>query len=120
MKKYELTKESTIVNGVKLFRIKKLSNGELGGFVEKEKNLSQLGNAWVFGDARVYGKLKLLAGYFFGKRYRKEEIRYVQVDDDYELIYKGEAMFGKEELKSLSGKTVKVEVDGETYEATIK
>ena len=59
MKKYQLTKESTIVNGVKLFRIKKLSNGELGGFVEKEKNLSQLGNAWVFDDARVYGDARV-------------------------------------------------------------
>ena len=29
--------------------------GELGGYVEKEENVSQDGNAWVSGDARVYG-----------------------------------------------------------------
>jgi hypothetical protein len=66
-------------------------------------------NAWVYGDARVYGdawvsdnawvsgKLKLLAGYFFGIRYQKEEIKYIDLDDDYELIYKGDAKFGEDE-----------------------
>jgi hypothetical protein len=58
-KKYELTKER--VFGKNLFRIKALidfnfvKKGELGGFIEKEGNLSQDGNAWVFGDARVSG-----------------------------------------------------------------
>jgi hypothetical protein len=42
----------------------------------------------------VYGKLKLLAGYFFGRRDNKEEIKYVTVDENTELIYKGEAKFG--------------------------
>lgn len=29
--------------------------GELGGYVEKEENVSQDGNAWVYGNARVSG-----------------------------------------------------------------
>ena len=29
--------------------------GDLGGWIEKEENLSQEGDAWVCGDARVYG-----------------------------------------------------------------
>lgn len=67
-RKYELTSEY-IVNsrGVKLFRIKALVSfstikaGELGGFIEKESNLSHLndawvsGKAWVFDNVRVYG-----------------------------------------------------------------
>ena len=61
MKKFELTAESKIFAGKKLFRIKALisfgnvEEGELGGFVEKEENLDQSGDAWVFGNARVFG-----------------------------------------------------------------
>ena len=62
MKKFELTTEFiTNAFGKKLFRIKALVEfgdvkaGELGGYVEKEENVSQDGNAWVYGDARVSG-----------------------------------------------------------------
>ena len=62
MKKFELTSESIVnIFGKKLFRIKALvefgnvKEGELGGFVEKEENLSHEGDAWVYGDAEVYG-----------------------------------------------------------------
>ena len=60
-KKYELTKETiTTLGGRKLHRIRALKNfadvkvGDLGGFVEKEKNLSQQGDCWVYDDAKVY------------------------------------------------------------------
>ena len=60
MKKFELTTEFiTSMFGKKLFRIKALIEfgnvkaGELGGFVEKEENLSHDGNAWVRGNAVV-------------------------------------------------------------------
>ena len=62
MKKFELTAEFvTNVFGKKLFRIKALiafsnvKKGELGGFIEKEDNLSHSGDAWVYDNARVYG-----------------------------------------------------------------
>ena len=62
MKKFELTEESkTSIFGKKLFRIKALVSfgnveaGELGGYVEKEENLSQGGDAWVCGNAKVCG-----------------------------------------------------------------
>ena len=61
MKKFELTAEFvTNVFGKKLFRIKALvafgnvEKGELGGFIEKEDNLSHDGDAWVFGNAQVF------------------------------------------------------------------
>lgn len=59
MEKFELTTESIKVNGMKLYRIKSLIDfsdvkaGDLGGYVEKEENLSQVGDAWVSGNARV-------------------------------------------------------------------
>ena len=66
MKKYELTAE-TKVNflGKTLFRIKALVSfgnveaGELGGYIEKEENLSHYGNAWVSGNARVSGNAEV-------------------------------------------------------------
>ena len=65
MKKYELTSESKLWFGRTLFRIKALvsfgdiKTGELGGFVEKEENLEQYGDAWVSGDARVSGNAQV-------------------------------------------------------------
>ena len=66
MKKFELTTEFiTNALGKKLFRIKALVEfgsvkaGELGGYAEKEENISQDGNAWVSGDARVYGNARV-------------------------------------------------------------
>ena len=77
MKKFELTNKTITVAGRTLHRIKALRSfgfvkaGELGGFVEKEENLSHDGlcwvsgnakvfeNAWVFGDAKVYGNAKV-------------------------------------------------------------
>ena len=66
MKKFELTTEFiTNALGKKLFRIKALVEfgsvkaGELGGYAEKEENISQDGNAWVSDDACVYGDAKI-------------------------------------------------------------
>lgn len=61
MKKFELTTESITFLDRTLFRIKALISfgnveaGELGGYIEKEGNLSHEGNAWVYDNARVYG-----------------------------------------------------------------
>lgn len=57
--KYELTSETKVVFGRTLYRIRALVSfgsvlkGEAGGFVEKTENLSQSGNAWVYGNAVV-------------------------------------------------------------------
>lgn len=63
MRKYELTDETCRQNGRALHRICALRDiprhgvrkGDLGGWVESERMLSQDGNAWIGGDARVYG-----------------------------------------------------------------
>ena len=65
MKKFELTGESINHFGRTLFRIRALvafrcvEVGELGGYLEKEKNLSQEDDAWVFGDAQVFGNARV-------------------------------------------------------------
>ena len=62
MKKFELTENYKMRFGRKLFQIRALVSikdvveaGELGGYIEKEENLSQFGNAWVSGNACVFG-----------------------------------------------------------------
>ena len=83
MKKFELTAEFvTNVFGKKLFRIKALvafgdvEKGELGGFIEKEDNLSHddnawvYGNAWVSGNAQVFGDADYAVVAGFGRYFR--------------------------------------------------
>ena len=89
MKKFELTSESIVnIFGKKLSRIKALiefgnvKEGELGGFVEKEENLSHEGNACVcenakvcenadvYGNAKVYGDADYATVKGFGTEYR--------------------------------------------------
>ena len=66
MRKYEFTRENKIIcNGTVLHRIRALIDidlgwkivkaGELGGWVEKEGNLSHIGKCWVYENAKVYG-----------------------------------------------------------------
>jgi len=60
-KKFEFTGETKKIDGHILHRIKSLFSfssvtcGEIGGWVEKESNLSHIGDAWVYGDAWVCG-----------------------------------------------------------------
>lgn len=59
MRKYRLTDEEIIVGCRTLYRIQALRDfgdvkeGEFGGWIESEKNLSHEGSAWVSGNAWV-------------------------------------------------------------------
>ena len=61
MKKYEFTGEIKLHLGKMLHRIRAcvsfgdIAKGEIGGWIEKEENLSHYGDAWVYGDACVSG-----------------------------------------------------------------
>ena len=66
MKKFKLTSEFIVdISGVKLFRIKALIEfgnvkaGDLGGYIEKEENLSHMDDAWVSDDARISGNAQV-------------------------------------------------------------
>ena len=66
MKKFKLTSEFIVdISGVKLFRIKALIEfgnvkaGDLGGYIEKEENLSHMGDAWIYGDAQISGNAQV-------------------------------------------------------------
>ncbi|WP_375638704.1 MULTISPECIES: hypothetical protein [unclassified Bartonella] len=59
-KKYELTDETIKVDRITLYRIRALKDfgdvkkGDLGGWVESERNLSHDNNCWIGGEAWVY------------------------------------------------------------------
>ena len=59
-KKYKLTDDTKVYNGKTLYRIQALKDfdfihkGEVGGFVESEKNLWQEGNCWIYDNAMVF------------------------------------------------------------------
>ena len=65
MKKYELTTNTKMRFGRKLFQIKALVSfgdvaaGDLGGYIEKEENLSHDGDAWVYDRALMFGDAKV-------------------------------------------------------------
>ena len=58
--KYKLTKNKKTIGDVTLYQIEALKDfsdikkGDLGGWIEKESNLSQQGDCWVSCRARVY------------------------------------------------------------------
>ena len=117
MKKYKLTDKSIEYFGHTLYRIEALkdfggvSKGDKGGYIEKEDNLSQDDDAWVYdnarvyGDARVYddawvsgnarvfgnarvydngwicGDFKIGTGYLFATKYNGSDVTEVKVDN---------------------------------------
>lgn len=65
-KKYKILKDDHIISqGSVLYRIKALKKfgnikkGELGGYIEKESNLSQSGVCWVYPDSAVLDNAKV-------------------------------------------------------------
>ena len=64
-RKYKLTDECMQYVGHKLYRIQSLRSfsdveeGELGGYIESEDNLSHDGMCWVYDEAKVFGNAKV-------------------------------------------------------------
>ena len=60
--KYRMTATKIFHQGAYLYRIQALKDfgnvlkGEYGGYIEKEANLSQEGNCWVYDEAKVYNE----------------------------------------------------------------
>ena len=66
IKKYELTKQVSIVRGSQVHRIRAVKDfgnvkkGDLGGWIESEENLSQKGDCWVYDDSIVFHLAKIV------------------------------------------------------------
>ena len=57
--KYEFTGKTQVKFGVTLRQVRYIATGVIGGWIEKEYNLSQEGAAQVAGDAMVWGDAKV-------------------------------------------------------------
>ena len=97
MKKYEMTSNTKEFAGRKLFQIRALKDfgdvkaGDLGGYIEKEENLSQDGIAWVFDNACVYDNARVLCNaYVCGNAYVYDN---AQIYDD-ARIYDNVCVYG--------------------------
>ena len=98
-KKYELLKDDyKEVYGIKLYRIRALKDfgdvkkGHVGGYIEKEENLSQINNCWVDGEAKVCGDAEVWGkARVYGKAQVWEEAQ----------VYGEAEIFGEAEIKSL-------------------
>ncbi|MCX5614413.1 hypothetical protein [Bombella saccharophila] len=86
-KKYELTDDTIEHDGRTLYRIRALvdipaigvSAGDLGGYVESEKNLSHTGDCWVHGNARVRGNAFVNDNGFVGSNMIVNQVIYGEV-----------------------------------------
>ena len=117
-----------------------IKKGTLGGFVESEKNLSQDGNAWIFGDGCVYGDSRIKSSLIFSEKEAERAIYKGEYAKDFKItsinsadiensIIDKEAIIGKYEGRN-AGKTIiqasfigkNCEIDDETriYNSDIK
>jgi UDP-3-O-[3-hydroxymyristoyl] glucosamine N-acyltransferase len=58
MKKYEFIEEKSFY-GIILKRIKRLSDGIVGGWIQSEDNLSHNGNCFIYDNAKVFGNAEV-------------------------------------------------------------
>ena len=148
MNKFKLTSEFKIHWGIKLYQIEALKNfgnvskGDKGGWVEKESNLEQSGNAWVYGNAQVSGnawvygnarvslKASFTKGWFIGG---DDSGKITDITDKTGSSYwKNQYVLGDYEITPIEDEKKEVEVDdlpgseasvtikGKTYKAIIQ
>ena len=70
-KKYEFTGETKEFDEIILYRIRRIKDGLVGGWIEKEENLSHEGDCFVYDEAVVYGNGKV---YGNAKVYNNAEV----------------------------------------------
>ena len=119
MKKFELTSEQKINwFGHTLYRIKacisfttisgdEIKAGDLGGWVEKESNLSHEGKSWIWGNAEIWGNAKIFSAnhvLVIGSIGSRNDFTTFYRDKDKEITVKCGCFLGKidEFLKKVS------------------
>ena len=121
-KHFKLLKDDSIeIDGVKLYRIEatkdlpqhNVEKGEKGGYVEKEYNL--MDNAWIGGNAKVYGNAKVFEN---ARVYGNAEIFENAKVFGNALIFNEARIYGNAQVygNSMVGDNVKVFEDAVIYE----
>lgn len=108
-KKYEILKDQAItMNGSTIYRIKALRNfgdveaGDMGGFVEKEENLSHEGPCWIYDDAMVYHNAKvrdnaIVRGY--AHVYNESQVLHNVIIEGHARVCNNGTVFGNARIK---------------------
>lgn len=108
-KKYEILKDQAItMNGSTIYRIKALRNfgdveaGDIGGFIEKEENLSPDGPCWIYDDAMVYHNAKvrdnvIVRGY--AHVYNESQVLHNAIVEDHARVHGHGIVFGNARIK---------------------
>lgn len=114
MKKYTFIKDDYVIlpDKIKLYRIQRISDGLIGGYIEKEENLSHEGECWVydnaivannaivhenakvygfakiFDDAQILGDARILSNASIGREIKLDSSSYLCVEpiDDNEFL----------------------------------
>lgn len=108
-KKYEILKDQAItMDGSTIYRIKALRNfgdveaGDMGGFVEKEENLSHEGPCWIYDDAMVYHNAKvrdnaIVRGY--AHVYNESQVLHNAIVEGHARVHGHGIVFGNARIK---------------------
>ena len=92
MKKYELTDDTIDIHNQTLYRIRALKNfadikaGDIGGYIEKEYNLSHEGDSWIYDNAKVYGDARVSGNVFLNSNAWVSNEAQIYQDADYTII----------------------------------
>lgn len=99
--KYEFTDETKTWNGRLLHQIRRLSDRKLGGWIEKEENLSQEGSCFVYNDAKVYDDAKISGNAEVNDHarvYDNAQVYGNAVVCEYTQVYNNARVYGKVEV----------------------
>lgn len=108
-KKYEILKDQDItMNDSTIYRIKALRNfgdveaGDIGGFIEKEENLSHDGPCWIYDDAMVYHNAKvrdnaIVRGY--AHVYNESQVLHNAIVEGHARVHGHGTIFGNARIK---------------------
>ena len=97
-RKYKLTDECMQYEGHKLYRIQALRSfadikeGDLGGYIESEDNLSHDGTCWAYDEAKVFGNAKVCGQ---SKAYDNAKVYDNALVSGKTQIYNGAEVYGK-------------------------
>ena len=124
-KKYEILEDDTLLhNGFLLYRIRALKDfgdvkaGDLGGYIEKEFNLSQNDDCWIYDEAKVYDNARV---WNHARIYDNVEVcgmaevsGYAEIYDEVG-VYDNAEVFGNAELHNRAIIAESTKVFGDTH-----
>ena len=118
-KKYEFTGETKEgPNRIELHRIRRLSDGRIGGWIEKEENLSHNGECWIENSAQVYGNARVYDNaqvYYDARVYDNAQVYgNAQVFDNAQ-VYGNARVYGDARVYGIATVSDNAEITGEVF-----